>query len=82
MARHKKFDSQIAVLLHALQADQEWRTLEQLASLTGISAFSLGSQLRNLRKPRYGGYVIEKRRLNTGNYEYRLAQVVPTGDVA
>jgi hypothetical protein len=72
MARHKKFDSQIAVLLHAMQANPEWRTLEQLAAVTGITAFSLGSQLRNLRKARYGGHAIEKRRLNEGHYEYRL----------
>jgi hypothetical protein len=82
MARHKKFDSQIAVLLHAIQADREWRTLEQLALVTGITAYSIGSQLRNLRKPRYGGHVIEKRRLNDGNYEYRLAQGVPAGEIA
>jgi ubiquinone biosynthesis protein UbiJ len=77
MGRQKKFDSQIAVLLHALQAAPEWRTLEQLASITGISAFSLSAQLRNLRKEKHGGHEIAKRRLNGSNgvnrvYEYRL----------
>lgn len=77
MGRLKKFDSQIAVLLHALQADREWRTLAQLAGVTGISESSLSAQLRNLRKVKHGGHVVEKRRLNGGNglyrvYEYRL----------
>ena len=73
--RQKRFDSQIAVLLAALQADREWRTLEQLRAITGIRETSLSAQLRNLRKARHGAHTIEKRRLNDAyTVEYRLAR--------
>lgn len=73
VSRHKRFDSQLAVLLAALQANREWRTLHQISMVTGISLISLSSQLRNLRKRAHGGHVVEKRRLN-GAYEYRLGE--------
>lgn len=73
--RQKRFDSQIAVLLAALQADREWRTLEQLRAITGIRETSLSAQLRNLRKAEHGAHVIEKRRLNDAyTIEYRLGK--------
>ena len=70
--RKKRFDSQIAILLAALQANREWRTLDQLHAVTGIRETSLSAQLRNLRKAEHGGHTVEKRRLNTGAWEYRL----------
>ena len=73
--RRKRFDSQIAVLLAALQADRSWRTLAQLHAVTGICETSLSAQLRNLRKEEHGGHVVEKRRLNDAyTHEYRLVQ--------
>jgi hypothetical protein len=72
--RHKRFDSQIAILLSALQADRTWRTLAQLHAVTGICETSLSAQLRNLRKSEHGGHTVEKRHLNDAyTYEYRLA---------
>lgn len=73
MSRHKRFDSQLAILLAALQANREWRTLHQLSMVTGISLISLSSQLRNLRKKQHGGHAVAKRRLN-GIYEYKLGE--------
>jgi hypothetical protein len=71
--RRKRFDSQIAILLAALQADRTWRTLAQLHAVTGICETSLSAQLRNLRKAEHGGHEVEKRRLNDAyTHEYRL----------
>lgn len=71
--RKRKFNSQLAVLLHALAIDHEWRSLEEWSDKTGISLISIGAQLRNLRKAQHGAYVIERRRLN-GSYQYRLGE--------
>ncbi len=47
---------------HAGDSGQAWLTLEELARLTQFGEASISAQLRHLRKPWYGGYVVEKRR--------------------
>jgi hypothetical protein len=49
------------VLLCAARYDV-WMTLEELAHKTRYQEASISAQLRHLRKPRNGGYVVEKRR--------------------
>ena len=38
-----------------------WLTLEELAKLTQFPPASISAQLRHLRKPRHGAFVVEKR---------------------
>lgn len=52
--------------------DGQWRTLKTLEFATDHPQASISAQLRNLRKARFGGYVIEKRHLGGGLFEYRL----------
>lgn len=52
-----------------------WYTLHELAARTGDPHSSVSAQLRNLRKPRFGGFAIEKRYRGDrgdGLWEYRL----------
>lgn len=49
------------VLLVAAEGDM-WLTLEELARVTKYPPASISAQLRHLRKPEFGGYVVEKRR--------------------
>lgn len=52
-----------------------WRTLEELVQLAQAPAASVSAQLRHLRKPRFGGFTIEKRPRGDrahGLWEYRL----------
>jgi hypothetical protein len=49
------------VLLVAAESDM-WLTLEELARVTKYPPASISAQLRHLRKPEFGGYVVEKRR--------------------
>ena len=55
--------------------DCSWNTLVEIQDLTVDPQASISAQLRNLRKERFGSYLIEKRyrgdRLN-GLWEYRL----------
>ena len=48
------------VLLSATQCGS-WLTLRELSQLTQFGEASISAQLRHLRKPRYGSYVVEKR---------------------
>ncbi len=62
-----------------------WLTLRELALLTGYGEASISAQLRNLRKPFYGGHRVTKRRRarfparsdvsgTTGVWEYWLSE--------
>jgi hypothetical protein len=57
-----------------LMRDGGWRTLQEIADQTGDPHTSISAQLRHLRKPRFGGYQIDKRRRTptSGTWEYRL----------
>ncbi len=55
--------------------DGRWRTLAEVAGITGDPEASVSAQLRHLRKPRFGGFVVEKRPRGDrerGLWEYRL----------
>lgn len=49
-----------------------WLTLRQLADRVGGSEASVSARLRDLRKPRFGGFTVSRRRVAGGLYEYRL----------
>lgn len=52
-----------------------WRTLGEIEYITGDPQASISAQLRHLRKKRFGGYVIKKRRRGdrkNGLFEYKL----------
>jgi hypothetical protein len=59
-----------------IEADAGWMTLREIADLTNYAEASISAQLRHLRKPHFGGYVIVKRRrgpVMNGAWEYRTA---------
>lgn len=55
-------------------ADGRWRTLHEISAKLGHPEASVSAQLRHLRKARFGGYVVDKRRRTAegGTWEYRL----------
>ncbi len=64
----------------ALMTDQQWRTLAQIAAAVGGSEAAVSARLRDLRKARFGGYEVPRRRVEgaSGLWEYRLgAQDTP-----
>lgn len=59
-----------------LMSDRHWRTLDQIAEVTGDPVTSVSAQLRHMRKLDFGLNTVEKRRVTpNGLYEYRL---IPT----
>lgn len=57
-----------------LMSDGNWRTLRKIAEFLGYPEASVSAQLRHLRKPEFGAYLVEKRRLSGGLWEYRVTQ--------
>ena len=53
-------------------SDGGWRTLKDIAQATGDPEASVSAQLRHLRKPRFGGYTVEREYINNGLYKYRV----------
>ena len=47
-------------------------TLPTVCDDLGLSAASLSARLRDLRKPRFGGFTIEREHIENGLYAYRL----------
>lgn len=50
-----------------------WHTLRAIARGTGYPEASVSARLRDLRKPKFGGYAVERRRVTGGIYEYRVS---------
>jgi hypothetical protein len=56
-----------------LMKDGVWRTLEEIEAETGYPQDGVAAQLRHLKKLRFGGHALEKRRRPYGGtWEYRL----------
>lgn len=51
-----------------------WWTLRDIAKVSGDPEASVSAQLRHLRKPKFGGYTVDRRRATNGDgmWEYRL----------
>lgn len=58
-----------------LMLDGQWRTLNEIRDELNIPPSSISAQLRHLRKPRFGGYKVDKRAKGSrykGLFEYRI----------
>jgi len=56
----------------AVMQSGEWRTLREISALVRGSEAGVSARLRDLRKPRFGGRVVERRRRCAGLWEYRV----------
>lgn len=56
-----------------LMLDGKWRSLQEIADSTNYPEPSISAQLRHLRKPQHGSYIVEKRYDKVSRIrEYRL----------
>jgi len=58
-----------------LLSDGQWWTLESLATVSQATTQSVSARIRDLRKDRFGAYVIERERVSGGLFQYRM--VIP-----
>ncbi len=56
-----------------LMKDGQPRTLAQISSIVSAPEASVSARLRDLRKPRFGGYQIDREHISRGLFRYRMA---------
>lgn len=59
-------------LVFNVMRDGGWYTLAELHERTGEPEASCSSRVRDFRKVKFGGHVVEKRRRSKGLFEYKL----------
>jgi hypothetical protein len=66
----------IASLMFSARDAGQWLSLAEIEQETGYPSASISAQLRHLRKPKFGGHIVEKRRRKgcVGTWEYRVSQ--------
>lgn len=57
-----------------LMRDRKWRSLGDIARLTGDPEASVSAQLRHMRKERFGGHTVNKDYQGEGLYLYQLEE--------
>lgn len=57
-----------------LMKDGVWRSLAQIAEKVGAPESSVSARLRDLRKPRFGGYSVGRRYVCKGLFVYQLTR--------
>jgi hypothetical protein len=58
-----------------LMADAAWRTLDEISAAVGAPPASVSARLRDLRKEKFGGHVVERQARGgraAGLFEYRV----------
>ena len=61
--------------VYAAVRDGAWRTLREIADRTGAPEASVSARLRDLRKPKFGGFTVNRRRRGdpkAGLWEYQV----------
>lgn len=53
--------------------DGQWHTLGELAEVCGGSEAGISARVRDLRKPKFGGHTVNRRRVSGGLWQYQLA---------
>lgn len=60
-----------------LMGDGRWRSLADITRATGAPPASVSARLRDLRKPKFGSYQVERQRLKGGLFLYRVLPPAP-----
>ena len=66
-----------AAAVYELMQDKHWRTLAEIALATGEPEPSISARLRDLRKDRFGGFVVEREYVSHGQWRYRVLPPKP-----
>jgi hypothetical protein len=68
---HERLAGQLS-RVRILMADGRWRTLAGISAVVGDPESSVSARLRDLRKKKLGGHIVERRYVTNGPWEYRL----------
>ena len=69
----KRINKQHVDIRDHMLAVAMWKTLKEIEVSLDYPQSSISAQLRHLRKPKFGEYIVEKRRRSgKGTWEYRV----------
>lgn len=68
---HERLGKQ-ALEVWAVLQDREWHTLSSISAATGHPEASVSARIRDLRKPKFGGYEVEREFVRRGLWRYRI----------
>ncbi len=70
---HVRLTGQLQRVYNVMK-DSRWRTLNNISVLASGPESSIGARIRDLRKPKFGEYRIDRKRdsINKGMFLYRL----------
>lgn len=60
------------IAVRNFMADGQWHKLSTIAKYTGYPEASVSARLRDLRKEKFGNYIIERERFDASLFLYRL----------
>jgi hypothetical protein len=58
--------------VYDLMKDGLWRTLAQISDMATAPEASVSARLRDLRKPKFGGFTVNRKRYSDGLWGYQL----------
>lgn len=70
---HARLGKQYLSVLNVMR-DGRWRSLADISAIIAAPQASISARIRDMRKAKFGGYGVERRRLSGGYYQYRLAR--------
>lgn len=73
-ARDEERLNEQMIRVYRVMIDQQWRSLYEISAVTGDPVQSISARLRDLRKPAFGGFDVERRRRVGADavWEYRM----------
>ena len=72
---YARLKTQLERVRFLLRSTTAWWTLRDLAARTNSSEAGVSARVRDLRKPRFGGFVVVRRRVCVGLLDYRIMGV-------
>lgn len=58
--------------VYEVMRDGRWRTLAEIAEASNVPLSTVGSRVRDFRKPRFGHFDVQRKRLTDATHVYRL----------
>lgn len=75
-----RLDRQLQRVLDVM-IDGEWRTPATIKELTAVEWASASARLRDLRKEKFGGWLVERENVGKGLFKYRVLPPEPKADL-
>jgi len=69
-----RLTKQLDLVRNTMWMRPTWWTLKELAQATGYPEASVSARLRDLRKPKFGGYTVERKYVERGLWAYRVTR--------